>query len=85
MQSEDEAAYLTAFLNSRMVSDAISAYASALSLGTSVTDYLNIPQFDKENKTMVTMSQMAKRFKRGEIPSEGEENILDALVGSLIE
>lgn len=40
MQSEDEAAYLTAFLNSRMVSDAISAYASALSLGTSVTDYL---------------------------------------------
>ena len=85
MQSEDEAAYLTAFLNSRMVSDAISAYASALSLGTSVTDYLNIPQFDKENKTMVTMSQMAKRFKRGEIPSEEEENILDALVGSLIE
>lgn len=31
------------------------------------------------------MSQMAKRFKRGEIPSEEEENILDALVGSLIE
>ena len=61
------------------------AASSSDCIGTSVTDYLNIPQFDKENKTMVTMSQMAKRFKRGEIPSEEEENILDALVGSLIE
>lgn len=83
-QSEDEAAYLTAFLNSHMVADAINAYSSALSLGTSVTDYLNIPQFDEGNKTMVMMSQMAKRFRCGEVPSAEDENELDTMVSSLI-
>lgn len=83
-QSEDEAAYLTAFLNSHMVADAINAYSSALSLGTSVTDYLNIPQFDEGNETMVMMSQMAKRFRCGEIPSTEDENELDMMVSSLI-
>lgn len=84
MQSEDEAAYLAAFLNSHMVAGAISAYSSALSLGTSVTDYLNIPPFDKGNETMVTMSQMAKRFKGGEVPSVEDEDKLDAMVRFLI-
>jgi hypothetical protein len=80
MQSEDEAAYLTAFLNSRMVSDAVSAYSSALSLGTSVTDYLNIPQFDKDNEIML----VTKRFKSGEVPSPDDKDKLDAMVGSLL-
>lgn len=62
VSSEDEAAYLTAFLNASMVSDAINAYSSALSLGTSVTDYLNIPGFDEHNETMMLMVSMAKRF-----------------------
>jgi hypothetical protein len=82
MQSEDDAAYLTAFLNSRMVSDAVSAYSSALSLGTSVTDYLNILQFDKDNEIMLALAQMAKRFKSGEVPSPDDEDKLDAMVGS---
>ena len=84
VQSEDEAAYLTAFLNSRIVADAISAYSSALSLGTSVTDYLNIPQFNKDNTTMVALSQMAKSFKRGTSPSDADEEKLNVLVGSLL-
>lgn len=83
-QSEDEAAYLTAFLNSHMVADAINAYSSALSLGTSVTDYLNIPQFDEGNEIMVMMSQMAKRFRCGEIPRAEDEDKLDAMVSLLI-
>ena len=84
LQSEEEAAYLTAFLNSRMVTSAINAYSSALSLGTSVTDYLNIPQFDNKNKIMVEMSQMAKRFKCGGIPSLEDEDKLDSWVSLLI-
>lgn len=83
-QSEDEAAYLTAFLNSHMVADAINAYSSALSLGTSVTDYLNIPQFDEKNELMVMMSQMAKRFRSGEVPQAEDEDKLDSMVSSLI-
>lgn len=44
--TEAEAAYLTAFLNAPVVSEAVGAYASKLSLGTSVVEYLNIPRFD---------------------------------------
>ena len=84
LQSEDEAAYLTAFLNSRIVSEAINAYASALSLGTSVTDYLNIPSFNQNNKIMIRMAEMAKRFKNGEQPASKDEDTLDELVSSLI-
>lgn len=84
MQSEDEAAYLTAFLNSRIAAGAINAYSSALSLGTSVTDYLNIPQFNKGNEIMVTMSQMAKQFRCGKVPSAEDEDKLDVMVSSLI-
>lgn len=42
VETEDEAAYLTAFLNARSVSGAVGAYSSDLSLGTSVVDYLKI-------------------------------------------
>ena len=85
MELEDEAAYLTAFLNSRIVANAINAYSSALSLGTSVTDYLNIPKFDKANSMMMTMADMAKRFKLGVIPNSHDELILDTFVNSLIQ
>lgn len=85
LELEDEAAYLTAFLNSRIVANAINAYSSALSLGTSVTDYLNIPKFDKSNSMMMAMADMAKRFKLGVIPTRNDELILDTFVNSLIQ
>ncbi|PWG66714.1 N-6 DNA methylase [Bifidobacterium callitrichidarum] len=84
VSSEDEAAYLTAFLNAGMVSDAINAYSSALSLGTSVTDYLNIPGFDGHNETMMLMASMAKRFKHGDTPTKEDETTLNSMVRKLI-
>ncbi len=84
LQTENEAAYLTAFLNARVVSTAISAYAAALSLGTSVTDYLNIPKYDAKNPTMKEMAGMAKKFKKGETPTEADEVRLNELVLSLL-
>ena len=86
LQTEEEAAYLTAFLNSRVVADAINAYSSALSLGTSVVDYLDIPSFDAEDETMVAMSNMAKRFSATrKPPTLEEEEMLDQFVKSLLE
>lgn len=86
LQTEDEAAYLTAFLNSRVVADAINAYSSALSLGTSVTDYLDIPSFDEKNETMTSMAAMAKRFNMMRTsPTPTEENELDQFVKTLLE
>ena len=45
LETLEEAQYLTALLNAPSVADAVSAYASSLSLGTSVVEYLRIPQF----------------------------------------
>lgn len=83
--SEDEAAYLAAFLNSRIAAHAINAYSSSLSLGTSVTDYLAIPRYDENNPVMAELSDASKRFHRGIVPTEADEDRLDVLVKSLIE
>lgn len=86
LQTEEEAAYLTAFLNSRVVAEAVNAYSATLSLGTSVTDYLDIPRYDARDSAMSTLSSMAKRFSStGELPTPAEEDELDSLVTSLIE
>ena len=84
LDNENEAAYLTAFLNSRLVAEAINAYSAALSLGTSVTDYLNIPKFDENNSTMMELATMAKKFTEGVIPTSADEIMLDTLVKKLI-
>ena len=85
LDSEDEAAYLAAFLNSRIAAHAINAYSSSLSLGTSVTDYLAIPRYDENNPVMAELSDASKRFHRGIVPTEADEDRLDVLVKSLIE
>lgn len=51
-ETEGEAAYLTGFLNAPVISSTVSAYASRLSLGVSVAEYLNIPRFDEKNLEM---------------------------------
>lgn len=48
-ETEGEAAYLTGFLNAPVISSTVSAYASRLSLGVSVAEYLNIPRYDESN------------------------------------
>ncbi len=47
--SEAEGHYLANILSAPTVTDAISAYAAQLSLGTSVVEYLAIPRFDAAN------------------------------------
>lgn len=85
LDTEEEAAYLTAFLNSQTVANAINAYSSALSLGTSVADYLQIPKFDIDNRLMVDLANMAMRFRNGTIPSAEDDEHLDKLVMQLVQ
>lgn len=69
-----------------MVSNAVDAYSSALSLGTSVVDYLDIPMFDDKDATMASMARMAKLFKStGRQPTPEEEDMLDEFVTTLLE
>ena len=84
VQTEPEAAYLTAFLNSSLVSGAIMAYASALSLGTSVVDYLTVPKFDANDKQMAELSEMGRRFSSGIEPTAADELRLDELVTLIV-
>lgn len=82
--TEDEAAYLTAFLNSHSVSGAISAYASALSLGTSVVDYLRIPKYDNADDSMRELSTLGKELSSGKTPTQDDERRLDDLVSCIV-
>ena len=84
LDREDEAAYLTAFLNARSAADAVNAYSSALSLGTSVVDYLAIPKFDDSNALMLELADMGRRFSKGEAPSSEDEDRMDELVLRLV-
>ncbi|MEN5206074.1 N-6 DNA methylase [Stenotrophomonas sp. TWI700] len=46
VESEHEAAFLTGFLNSRLVSKAVASYGATLSFGVSVSTYIHIPTYD---------------------------------------
>jgi hypothetical protein len=82
-RSLKEAAFLTALLNAPIVSEAISAYASQLSLGVSVVEYLALPQFNAKNSTHKALVALAlKMTKKVNTPSSSEWNELDSLARS---
>lgn len=84
-QTEEEAAYLTGFLNAPLVSTAVSAYASSLSLGTSVVEYIHIPQFDSQNKDMLELVELARNLTNSTICQDYKsDEVLDALVKKII-
>jgi len=83
--TEDEAAYLTGFLNSPIISGAVSAYAAQLSLGASVAEYLHMPQFDKKNKLHKKLAALSKKITlRGDGPTTGERAALDVCVKQIL-
>lgn len=85
VDTEEEAAYLTGFLNAPVISSAVSAYASQLSLGVSVADYLNIPCFDSGNSQMMAISELAMEISnRAGSVSESELQDLNLFVEKLI-
>lgn len=83
---EDEAAYLTAFLNAPTISRAVSAYAAQLSLGVSVVEYLKIPAWDSSNCDHEQLAQLAKNItRRGQAPTDEENHEIDRLVRRLLD
>jgi hypothetical protein len=85
VDTEAEAAYLTGFLNAPVISRAVSAYASQLSLGVSVADYLNIPRFNPHDANMMAISDIAVKIthrSKGALADEYLE--LDSLVKKIL-
>jgi hypothetical protein len=79
-QSLEEAAFLTALLNSPIISEAISAYAAQLSLGVSVVGYLALPEFDPKDSIHLSLASMALRLSEpANIPDSADWNELDLL------
>lgn len=79
-RSLQEAAFLTALLNAPIVSEAISAYASQLSLGVSVVEYLALPQFNAKDASHKELVSLALRLtKKAGVPSAAEWSELDSL------
>jgi len=79
-RSLQEAAFLTALLNAPIVSEAVSAYASQLSLGVSVVEYLALPQFNAKDSGHRALVLLALRLtKKTGVPSAAEWSELDSL------
>ncbi|MFN3762035.1 MAG: N-6 DNA methylase [Anaerolineae bacterium] len=86
VETEDEAAYLTAFLNAPMIARAVSAYAAQLSLGTSVAEYLNIPAFDPSDPFHLQLAKLAQTITaQGGQPSPDQMDEIDRLVGHILD
>ncbi|NML42533.1 N-6 DNA methylase [Ramlibacter sp. G-1-2-2] len=85
VQTEGEAAYLTAYLNAPLVSRSISAYGAQLSLGTSVAEYLNIPGYVPNNANMAGLSEVGQLItRRGTSATQAELHLLDEYVSALL-
>lgn len=80
VDEEEEAAYLTGFLNSDIVSSAVNAYSTTLSLGTGVTEYLDIPKFDKNNEDMMKIAEIAMNIQNGIAQLSAETTFLNQAV-----
>ncbi|MES2644814.1 MAG: hypothetical protein V4850_35330 [Myxococcota bacterium] len=82
VDTEDEAAYVTGLLNAPTVAHAISAYASQLSLGVSVVEYLEIPRWAPEDGVHRAVATIARGITGriaagGAGPTAGEASALD--------
>ena len=73
---EKHAAFVVGLLNAPIVSDAISAYASQLSLGVSVAEYVDIPAYDPTETDHQHVARIAlEATKRGDATGEELEEL----------
>ncbi len=65
LENEDEAHYLCGFLNAPQVEEFVLGYAENTQIGTHVTEYLNIPQFNKKEKSHLLLADLSKQAHSG--------------------
>jgi hypothetical protein len=85
VKTEAEAAYLAALLNAKTVAAAIDSYASQLSLGGSVAEYLHLPDYSAKDEDHKRLSNLGKAVtRRGGVFQNGEEDQMDKLAMKII-
>lgn len=84
-KSAAEAHFIVGFLNSSMVRKAINAYASPLSLGTSVAEYIGIPQYDSGNPDHMALSKLSSKLaKASGNPGDQDYREIDRLTKRIL-
>jgi hypothetical protein len=84
VDTEDEAAYITGILNAPFVGSAIQAYASQLSLGVSVVEYLHIPKRDARKAYHAHMIELSKQITKSGTVTENDRKNLDELASNIV-
>lgn len=83
LERRAEAGFLTALLNAPSISEAVSAYAAALSLGVSVVEYLRLPLYDANLEVHRSLAacglSLTRAGARGSAPSTDQMAGLDRL------
>ncbi len=74
-----EAHFITGFLNAAIVRKAVNAYASSLSLGASVAEYVGVPVFDPSNEDHMALSRLARSLRSKAAITPRDEEEVDAL------
>jgi len=79
-EAEREAAFVCGILNAPSVARAIGAYASQLSLGVSVIEYLKLPRYAEDRVEHLELAEMAILLTtERRTPSTAESRRLDVL------
>ncbi len=84
VSSEVEAAFLCGVLNAPTIAAAISAYASQLSLGVSVVEYMHIPEFKPSSRFHLKIAALAQKLSLQGDKLEVDLATLDRLVLQLL-
>ncbi len=84
VETEEEAAYLTGILNAPLTGNAIQAYASQLSLGVSVVEYLHIPRLNTSNAQHAQMIELSKQITAKGIVTANDYRTLDNLASKIL-
>ena len=73
LESEAEAHYLCAMLNSEFVSEVVDAYTISVQKGVDIVKNIQIPKFDKSNTLHVQVAELSRSCHKAYVQSDGEE------------
>lgn len=84
VETEEEAHYLCAFLNAPQVEEVVMSYVETTQIGTHITEYLYIPQFDNSNEIHRRLSDISLSAQRGVITPQEARDLISRLLPTIL-
>jgi hypothetical protein len=82
-ESDEEAFYICAFVNSTAAQQAISRFVSSTTIPPAALQRLPIPKFDPANERHVALAALGRRFTGS--PANADADALDAAVSAVVD